>query len=402
MKLSRASQKKYRTAVIIFGMLFIFFFSSSMMTAKNKSLVELEQALKNGDVAVLQQLLSVKGADYVVSEGDIKRFLTYLDSFEKDKESLLESIKLGENHELLSINTQRKSMFFEDYVFQVKPFYIEFTTDEFVKEIEIVGVETLRVEGSDKIRSGPLMPGTYDIIATHHMGYVPDYTSKTLINTIPLIANDERVIKSEIDTRYVILQLYYGHDATLLVNGKETDIIIDNETKIYGIPQDGSVSLSVSKKVPWGEFTSEEVKITNKVSIVELNYTNEIVMKEIRAVAGEFANSFKEAFNKRDVALLKHVTPTFRENLEGVFKGLYAKGALPLNESEVEVVHYGEPGTLSEARFYPNVAPDQEEYYGTEIQLPSGAIFYSYYNISEEKWFFFDTNYFGNSILNRQ
>jgi uncharacterized membrane protein YvbJ len=401
MKLSRTSQKKYMTAVIIVGMLFVFFFSSSMMTAKEKSLAELEQALKNRDVAALQQLLSVKGADYVVSDGDIGRFLTYLDSFEKDKESLLESIKLGQNHELLSISTHKKWMFFEDYVFQVKPFFIEFTIDEYVKEIEIVGAETLRTEGSEKIRSGPLMPGTYEIYATHHMGYVPDYTSKAHINAIPLIANDEDVIKTEFDTRYVIFQLYNGHGATLLVNGKETEIIIDNEKKIYGIPKDGSVSLSVKKKSPWGEFTSNEVKITNKVSFVRLNYTNEIAMKEIRAVAEEFTESFKKAFNKRDVALLKHVTPTFRETLEGVFESLYAKGALPLNESEAEVVHFGEPFYLSKGRFAPSEVPDQEDYYGAEVRLAFGANFFPYYNISEEKWYFFGAQYLAHTILRR-
>jgi uncharacterized membrane protein YvbJ len=393
----RLKAKRLLKPLTILTLLLGFFFVSTMLVSKERSLSSLQQAFEERDVTTLKQLLSSTDANMTITSDDIERFLTYLDSFKKDKESLLEAIKLGQNHERLSINTQKKWMFFEDYVFQVKPIFIEFTVDEYVKEIEIVGAETLHSDGSEKIRSGPLMPGMYDIIATHHMGYVPDYTSKKHVNAIPIIANDEDVIKTEFNTRYVIFQLYNGHGATLLVNGKETEIIIDNEKKIYGIPKDGSVSLSGRKKFPWGEFTSEEVLVNRKEVFLRLDVTNDKVKEQLLKVANEFGRSWQQAFNKRDISLLKHVTPKMRERLNRKITFLNDLGVTTLKTTKVseDFTIYLQHDEVVERR----ELPTQKEHYIATVYISetfenysslSHVFFIAYYNLEMGTWIFND------------
>jgi uncharacterized membrane protein YvbJ len=392
----RLKVKRLLTPLIILLSLIVFFFMSTMMVLQEKTLLTFQEALINKDVDQLQALLSSEDQNFIITTENVERFLTYLDSFKKDKESLLESIKLGQNHELLSINTQKKWMFFEDYVFQVKPFFIEFTIDEFVKEIEIVGVETLQAEGLEKIRSGPLMPGTYDIVATHHMGYVPDYTSNNKIAAIPAIANEERVIRSGIGTKYIVFRAYNALGGTVFINGKETQLIIDNdEQKIYGVPTDGSITLSVKKKFPWGEFTTEEVVVSGKETFVHLDSTNEEVTKQVLAVANEFAASWVEAFNKQDPSLLKHVTPEMRESMESKMTNLYEVGILTLTKTDVQ--KQIETFLLSIEGAQTHELPIQKEYYTASISIveyfgdngTAGSVYVLYYNLVEGKWLFY-------------
>ncbi|OZM56014.1 hypothetical protein CIB95_14320 [Lottiidibacillus patelloidae] len=393
-------------SIVVIFLLSIFFFVSSLFVAKEKSLATIEEAFLNNDVEVLQKLLTSTDSELEMSRMNIEMFLGYLERYKIEEKTLLEAIREGKEHHLLAITTKKKWYFFEEYVFAIKPFYIEMAIDPHIQEIEIVGIENLIPNGADKVRSSPLMPGAHQLYVTHVTEYGPVYKSKLSIPVFRTTANQHHIVKQEVKTRYIEFQAYDAYGGTLLINGKPTNIIVDTNDrvkKIYGIPTDGTYAISVKKKFPWGEYTSAEVKILSNIERVRLNPLNEEMVQEIHSVMVEFGESWQVAFNNNDPTRLKHVTPKMREHLGGRIKEFYSYGVTRLEEINVWNLSVSEREliTLSkeEVEEKKDLLLKQKEYYHTSgftseryniDRYHPVFQYYLHYDMQDGKWYVYD------------
>ncbi|OZM56015.1 hypothetical protein CIB95_14325 [Lottiidibacillus patelloidae] len=387
-----------KTIVKIFVTLFlllVFFFITTMMNAKEKSLTMLEEALITSNVDQLQSLLSSEHPNMEITKENVEILLSYLDNFKKDKESLLDAITKKENHELLSIKTKKKMLFFEEYAFVINPYYIEFEVDEYIEEIEITGVETLYIKTDGKVKSGPLFPKTYEINVTYKTEYISNYKTKKEIVVTPVLANDQRIVNAKVQTQSVTLDIYNGLGATVLLNGKETDIILDEPNKkIYGIPTDGTTKIAFKKSYPWGEVISEEQKVNRRRIGFYFSPVNEQVKSDIKLATEEFSESFNEAFQKKDVSILKHVTPYMRTTFQEIINDYAGKGKIVIRlfdqSNDINIHEFTNHEINNEYGL-----PKQEQYYSTfagHIIDENGMGLYActmYYDLTQKQWYVF-------------
>jgi uncharacterized membrane protein YvbJ len=387
----KVDRKTLLSTVVILGLLVVFFIASSMMVTKDKQLTALEVAVVNNDVQQLTDLLSSEESSIKITKEDVETLVAYLDNFKKNKASLLEAIKNRKDHELISIKTKKEWLFFEEYVFVINPYYIEFEVDEYIKEIEIAGVETLNIKEEGKVRSGPLFPKTYEIHVSYKTEYIPNYITKREIVVTPVMANDQRFVKAKVQTQSITLDIYNGLGATVLINGKETNIKLDvPNKKIYGIPTDGTTKISIKKSYPWGDVISEEHNVSRKRVAFYFSPINEQVKSDIKLAKEAFSESFNEAFQKRDASLLKHVTPYMRTTFEEIIDEYAGREKLVSSLHEHIDIHQLYTHEIKNEYGLPK----QEQYFGTfagNIVNESGMQYqcYMYYDLTEQKWLVF-------------
>jgi uncharacterized membrane protein YvbJ len=384
--------RKSITAISVLGLLIIFFSATTLMYSKEKQIAVLAEAVINSDVNLLRELLSSEESSVKITEENVETLVAYLDNFKKDKESLLEAIKNRENHELLSLKTEEKWFFFEEYAFVINPYYIEFEVDEYIKEIEIAGVETLNITEEGIVRSMPLFPKTYEIHVSYKTEYIPNYKAKRDIVVSPVLANDQRIVKAKVQTQSITLDIFNGIGATVLLNGKETNIKLDGPNKkIHGIPTDGATKVSIKKTYPWGDVVSEEHSITRKRLAFEYSPVNEQVKSDIILAKQAFSESFNEAFQKRDASLLKHVTPYMRSTFEQIIDEHAGREKLVSSmHGHIEIHELYTHEIKDEYEL-----PKQEQYFGTfggYIGKEESEGLYTcsmYYDLTEQKWLVF-------------
>ncbi|OZM56013.1 hypothetical protein CIB95_14315 [Lottiidibacillus patelloidae] len=395
-KSAKNLQTKIIPIVIIAGLLSLFFSVSSLMVQKEKSLTSLQNAIETGDVTVLQQLLTSEDSKLEMTKENVERFLTHLDTLPKDKDSLLEAVSQGTNHPLLSISTQKKWLFFEAYEFAVQPIYIDFDIeDEYVKEIEIVGVGKLKVDGESVIRSVPLMPGNYKLISKHETDYQGEFLKSTSVNAIPLLAKENNVMPLTISTDYIFIYTN-SVDSSLIVNGQATDITIsESPQKVHGLPSDGRIMIAIEKEFPWGTITSEEVSVDRRNVQIYLNLENDKVKKDVSEVANTFVRSWLKSVETNDISNIENTSFIVHNQLQERLEEIRNEAIGTLNsvyfyEIYIFVMH------PVQVNMYP--FPKQKEYYeagvGIKETYENGIEniieLRFYYDMAQNKWLLYE------------
>lgn len=96
-------------------------------------------------------------------------------------------------------------------------------------------------------------------------------------------------------------------DAKVYINDKDINKIV-SEIKNYGpISLNKETSIQLERDFPWGTIRSEKINIEKLPNInIEINMSNNALIKEINSSLNEFYSSVFEALNKSDYTLIKN------------------------------------------------------------------------------------------------
>jgi uncharacterized membrane protein YvbJ len=388
--------------IIVTGMLILFFSISTLMVSKEKSLAMFVEAIEQKDVKQLQQMLISEDPKLEMSAENVKLLLDFIhDPHAKKgyKQNLFDALSQEKEHHLLKIKGKKKLLFFEEYKFVVKPYYFNFNVDEYVKEIEIVGMEKIKISNNTEgiVRSGPLMPTIYDILIKHQSSY-----NKSNVDTIytslkihHAYADEKNEMRSNIKTKYVTISESHNivlEDATIFINGEETDLKFKENIKLYALPTDGTVEVVVKKQFPWGMYVSEPTIVNSTTVKLYLDVTADYdFIDELVIEAQKFTDELLIAWKNKDLSSMKDINPHFRERLTDVLSSFEKYRGSLKNFTNVRLIDFTMV-SQEEADKYNIPFKEGEKIYAARTMFDINGIKYSefeiklYYNPTLDKW----------------
>jgi uncharacterized membrane protein YvbJ len=395
--------------ITVTGMLILFFSISTLMASKEKSLAMFVEAIEQKDVKQLQQLLISEDPKLEMSAENVKLLLNFIHGPHSDKEykqHLFDALSHEKEHHLIAIQAKEKLLFFEEYKFVVKPYYFNFNVDEYVKEIEIVGMEKIKIDSTNKkiVRSGPLMPTTYDIIFTHQSSYGESnvFTLNTNLKVSHAFANDKNEMQSTKKTKFVTISESYNNileGGTLFINGEETELKFKNDIKLFALPLDGTVEIVVKKQFPWGMYVSEPTTVNSTSVKLYLDVTADYDLKdEILIEAQKFTDELVQAWEKKDLSALNGINPHFHERLTVVLSSFEKYRGSVKNFTNGRLIDFIMV-SQEEAEKYNIPFKEGEKIYAARTMFVINGVKYSefliklYYNPTSDKWIPYSDNY---------
>ena len=276
----------------------------------SKVVDKFEAAVKKSNVATVQKLLVSNDPSFVIEKEDVKRLVEYL----KDERNVLDSLvdELykssldAENGELTNTHTSLLTLvkdtsgWRDTYKIAVEPYYVYIYTNQKGVNIALDGqvLTTSKTNYYTKL-VGPLMPGSY----TFDVNFESEYASVSTTKKVDLPDDLDDEIDLSLDADYVYLDSNYP-EAMLYVNGKETNLTIDEAYPFGPVAIDGSMTLQAKLETEWGELKSEEFTIVEENEDITLDivgysiypYSN-VIDAEVLVNGKVTGINFEEAYN---------------------------------------------------------------------------------------------------------
>ncbi|OZM56016.1 hypothetical protein CIB95_14330 [Lottiidibacillus patelloidae] len=297
---------RFVMVAIILSSFFIIMTMTSSFVSKDKAIDTLIEAYEKKDVTLLQSVLA--SSSQIYSDAELLAFIDYLYSSESDFQLFIKEVNEKRDtatldHPAFTIIKEEKSTFKKEYVVKIKPIEVTFRVEDYIEAIEWNGQ---LLAPNKKITMIPAI-----IVVKLHILTNDDisFTEQQTINLDPTHRSKHFYINLE-STSFITLDSNFD-DVTIYINGKDTgeEIKFSNYSgKLYGpVPFDGSVTVAVGKKFPWGEVVSPEIPIINRKEYINLEAANTQITSQITSIITEYAESVLKAWQKKDATMLKHM-----------------------------------------------------------------------------------------------
>ncbi len=318
-KLDKKKKIILSIAVGILVMCFVAFKIGEAVTDKDKLIEKFQAALSSNDAKQVASMLKSTDQRIKIDEETVKGLFEYINSSpsyvldlmrsisdQSQQIDRLDSSKKSEvfaypnNYGITLKKSGKKFIFFDNYVFEVTPVFINLSTNYIDTEIFLNG-ERICVSDSEQFTKeiGPYFPGEYSIKAV----YKGKYSTLERTEQIVGIQSDNSVLQSinvdlSMQGKYVQIDCNFS-DAKLFVNGQDTGMTVSemNQSENGGLgPVNNNVKLYAEKELPWGKIKSDEVNISddNYVSL-SIPLINDEVKKSIVSTSSKFEKEFIDA-----------------------------------------------------------------------------------------------------------
>jgi uncharacterized membrane protein YvbJ len=382
-KLTMNMKKKKLTQFILFGIMTLFFavylFS---LEEKDRAIASFETALLNKDVSALKAMLV--SSELKMTGANVKLLIDYLYENELVNQTIKE-MKAGQSSDLLIVQEREKWYLFKEYDFKVKPYYINFKVDPSVRRITITNGQSIKVKSEQEQELKiALIPGDYDFLVSFETPYVA-FNKNYRIEVSPSTARKNRTLHTSFYGVTLYINLQYWKDVELLINGESYGRVNESRVRLSPFLYDGSTTVAVRKKFPWGTFTSNEVKVKEREINLAIYPLNDIVRQEVDQVAALFMPSMQKAFQARDAQLLKNVTEKMKQQFSDHIK------ANKFNEYPDEMASYklmrmyGMNTNSKDSSIHASVIVD-EYYVWEEVSYSVGKEYLFIYDEEKQLW----------------
>lgn len=329
--------KTHKIIISVLALVLILCFSlyktGEALNSRDKFISKLTEAINTNNSSQLAKCIVSSDPKLKIDSKNLDGFLNYLNNNASYKKEIIKSLNTQAAAMVLSENTKESStnsisnkktiassnylltlkkqgktlLFYDKYVAELKPVYINVTTN--YKNTQIfLGNNLVCTSDQNNFTKqiGPYVPGLYKMRA-----YLKgDYTTLDKTINVDLLqaidtSNPTQNIKNQdlnLDGYNVYVTCDYN-DAKLFANGKDTGLTIKEATNFGPVSKDGSVKLYAQKDFPWGTVKSEEITINGTNSIyIELNGINQDVKNTLMEIINDYNKSFIEGFKARDVS----------------------------------------------------------------------------------------------------
>ncbi|WP_417898810.1 hypothetical protein ABN702_22520 [Bacillus haimaensis] len=322
------------SVLAVFIALFAAYKAVDSYNSPEKVMERFLEAVKEEDVEYLAKNLESTNEKLNMEEKNVKALLNYWKENKDSKEAFFSYLQ--DTSKELSRSTSRttaafnelleedegrmitfkkdgkKWLFFDDYKFMVQPLTVEVYTNYPDVKLFLDGKEQkakLDEEGGYYI-VGPMLPGVHKIKGTFETEFL------TL----------DKEIEAHVFDTYHYEDLYFDAeeiyvesnimDGTILINGKETDLVLEEGGLRFGpVLVDGTMTVQVQKDSPMGMLKSPEYKIEEDYIYADVSI-NEKSQEKIMTLINEALLSYRKALAGKDVSLLKSYSGNKLEYIE--------------------------------------------------------------------------------------
>lgn len=295
--------------------------------APEKVLERFETAVKDENVGNVQQYVQFTDGGQI-SKVSAEAIINFA---KKDASGFKHSIDVEGMYMLTSVG--KKFGLFEDYKITTRPvsLSINYPFEELTFTIngeDLEGtIEGVNVEGTTEEERQvyeSLAPGYYEVEAN----YEGEYTSFSKTEMLEVFGmHDSRIdIDMDFDIQFVNFTLDHPSgvsldDMALQVGDKSLEFNANGYIEKVGpFLLDGSQTVTVSNKLPWGDVKTAEIPVTNTEMELQLPFLNEEVQKTLTKIIPEHFEQMVEAKAKLDDKLFTNVTESYRVSQKEAFE----------------------------------------------------------------------------------
>ncbi|GGE80749.1 zinc ribbon domain-containing protein [Priestia taiwanensis] len=297
---------------ILFGGLYML---GSSYYSQEKVMERFMTAIQEEDTETIVDLAMTEDPNLKIDEDGIQPLLSYI----KENPSYLNGLQqtfvyhtngenLGLSEEIELVKDGKKFGIFDKYVFKLKPYYVEVTTN---------GKGTVVYNGEQEIATsdesefskelGPFLPGVYQFKAAFKDDLVTLDTEKEVV--LMNYSDTPRKVDLQLKGHYITVQSNVD-DGILYVNGEEKGKLEDGAMELGPIPNDGSVEIHLEKEFPFGKVQTEKVKV-KKNTRYKLEFKKEVSEDDLERFITDHLEAAISAINS---GIFSYVEPDYDES----------------------------------------------------------------------------------------
>lgn len=326
------------------------------LTSRDKAISEFTNSLTSKNTSTLIKIIRCSDPRLKIDESNVNSFIAYLDknpsylqaiitSLNEQSANLDKKSNISQNNATANLITLKidgkKFLFYDNYVFELKPQFINLHTNYNGTQILMNDKEICTANKEDfSTQLGPFLPGTYKMQAN----YKTDYTS--LIKNVDVDLIGTAPLSIDLSLRGSVINISSEYEnANLFVNGKDTGLKIKDAKKLGPVSTDGTISIYAQTEFPWGTAKSDEVKITSNYITLKFNPVNDSLKDTLMNTINDFNKSWLQAVINRDVTKLANADSNMisknSSNIESMksnkeyFKGTLTKTIYDLDSVQI-------------------------------------------------------------------
>lgn len=353
--MSKKQKVTFSATAIIIVLLIILYFAGASMTSKDRVISNFKKALAEKNSTKLASIIKSSDPSLKVDANSLKPLISYIgknpslintvnSSIDEQSKQLnkIASTNNSSNY-LFSLKKQgKKFLFFDNYVFVVKPFYMNVNTN--YKNVKVtMDNKVLCTSNQENYTKqvGPFLPGTYSLKSE----YASDYANLNRTVSVDLIDQSVAEVDLSLDGQFVSVNCDYP-DAKLLVNGKDTGLTVKDAQNFGPLSKDETVKLSVKKDFPWGTVTSKDVEVTDSDWVdISFSPVNDTVQNDLMNTANDFQKGYVNSLAALDPSKLVNATDNDKEKITDsinnmksynqIYKGTLLKASYDLDQTKI-------------------------------------------------------------------
>jgi len=250
----------------------------------------------------------------------------------------------------------KKFIFFDNYVIEIKPFYMNIQTDYKGTKVTL-GKDVLFTSSKDddKKQVGPFLPGSYKIngeLKTDLSDIKNDFD-------VDVFNSGTEDINIDLSVQFLSISCS-TKDAKVFVNGIDSGKTVKDFNNYGPFAKDQAIKISVQKDYPWGTAKSAEVNLSNGYANITLNPLNDALKDTLMKTINDYAISRAAAWVALDPSKLINLTPdkkadftTSINNMKAnkeTYTGTITKSTFDLDSIKVY---------LSNSKYYADITDDE-------------------------------------------
>jgi uncharacterized membrane protein YvbJ len=287
------------------------FVAGQAFLGKSAQISQFEKAIQNQDADTLVKYLSCSDSKVKIDKDSAKSLITYLENNKTIENNIFDSLKNGDGtNSFVSLKKNgSKFLFFTNYTFDVVPSYVTVSVNASNAKIYVNNTYLCTSDSEDFSKKvGPFILGTYTVKGVLKSNYANISKNQTTDILPGINFCDVKLPAVALNINCSI------SDATVVINGKETNVPASDAQKIGDVSNDGSTSLCLEKDFAWGKTKTTPIKVTDD-GYMNIDFTpdSQDLTNSIITTMSAFEKNNQAALSSLDASKLTNATDSERQ-----------------------------------------------------------------------------------------
>ncbi|WNB92520.1 TcaA 3rd/4th domain-containing protein [Bacillus sp. NEB1478] len=342
--------------------------TGDVLTDKDRLIDNFETALNEKDSEEIADLLTSNDKKLKIDDISVKGFVKYIDENPEEVENIISLLRKQSEYEeqkvaktndffdefaedylndnVVTLEKNGKFLFYDNYELNINSVYLTVGTNYKNTTLYLNDKKVGKSNKPDyEKKIGPFLPGIYTLEAKLKTDFV-DLVSK---DKVSLINQGKEAYKSiNLDGEDIYLESNIdsesGVKGKLFINGKDVGVNPFKNPTFGPVLTDGSMTLAVEAKFPWGTIKTDKMKIEDNNIMVDLTNNKEF-KKMLMDTIVKHDKEWIVAYTSGDAKKISNTTNEYEEKISNeiqeakdndiYFKGKYLATTFDLDSFNV-------------------------------------------------------------------
>ncbi|WP_234121953.1 zinc ribbon domain-containing protein [Clostridium hydrogenum] len=329
---SKKFSRKHKILIVLICIVLIFSIIlikiGQSYTSKNRQISEFTEALANNNTSKLEKIMKSSDPRLIINTSNVENFIKLIKKHPSYLKSLTNSLnnETDNANDVITVKKEgKKFLFFDNYVFEVSPYFININSNCLDEEIFMNGKKLYKIDNKSFTKQiGPLMPGAYELKGICKEKYT------TLSKNLDLDVFDSNIVNADLNVDEKFINVSCDNDdAYLYANGKNTGLKVNDIDDFGPVSTDGSISIYAEVTFPWGTAKSEKEKIvdTNPINL-KIKLTDDKIESALMNTINDYNKAWMLAMNSLDSSKLVDCSPDENNKLTSNISNMQASNQL--------------------------------------------------------------------------